>query len=187
MTQILVLPTISRSLLPQRKYSWFWTKGMVIGVTYGAVSLCNYVYCCFLFRWIVGKVNYFKKPAWKCISKIIWFLCSKINLLHIKKREDAQGNCTQKFRRWDLWFDISVWQMEVSWRWVLSYMNCNLFYYYYLNNQGNLLFFPGKQAIFSLIVQINLIFNTYTHSSPLPFILPFPFNSIIIYWISTMP
>ena len=45
-------------------------------------------------------------------------------------------------------FDSSAWQMEVSWRWVLSYINCNLFCYYYFNNQGNLLFLPDKQAIF---------------------------------------
>lgn len=49
-------------------------------------------------------------------------------------------------------FDSSAWQMEVSWRWLLSYINYNLFCYYYFNNQGNLLFFPDKQAISSLII-----------------------------------
>lgn len=71
MTQILVLPTIRSRYLSQRKHSWIWTKGMMIGVSSEAMALCNYVYCQLLCQSIVGKANKLMEPSHECTSKTI--------------------------------------------------------------------------------------------------------------------
>lgn len=86
MPQILVLPTISRLQLPKRKCIWFWTKAVEIEGSYKTRWPYNSV-SPFPFLWIMGKVNDFKKPPCKCISKNGLAILSKVGLLLFTRRD----------------------------------------------------------------------------------------------------
>lgn len=108
MTQILVLPTISKIYLPERKYIWVWTKALVIG---GSFEASDYVTVSLLpFPWIMGKVNGFKELPCKCTQNGFDDLRVKVGYFPLTKK--VQQNYGPRFWRWDqvLRFLLDRWE-----------------------------------------------------------------------------